>query len=68
MSIQKHQNTYSYLTDPHLFYHLESPVKISQLLQSGLYELDANSLVEKESQNRLKISEYTLNKIPFEIK
>jgi len=47
MSTQKQQNTYNYLTDPHLFYHLESPVKISQLLQSGLYELDANNLVEK---------------------
>ena len=38
-------NTYSYLKDPHLFYHLESPAKIQQLLQTGLFELDGNKIV-----------------------
>lgn len=30
-------STYSYLKDPHLFYHLESPYKIKVLLDSGLF-------------------------------
>ena len=44
--LHKNKTGYSYLKDPHLFYHLESPVKIQQLLSTGLYELDGNRLIE----------------------
>ena len=44
--LKKNRETYSYLKDPHLFYHLESPVKIQQLLQTGLFELDGNRIIE----------------------
>lgn len=49
-----------YLSDPHLFYHLESPAKIAQLLDSGLYELSGNVLLSKETQEKLVISSFTL--------
>lgn len=47
---------------------MESPVKIAQLLQSGLFELDGNNLIEKETQESLKISDFTLNRIPQQIR
>ena len=66
--LQKNKTGYSYLKDPHLFYHLESPVKIQQLLSTGLYELDGNRLIEVETLESLELSAFTLDKIPPEIR
>lgn len=43
----KKKITYNYLKDPHLYYHLESAPKITELLKSGLYELSGLSIVSK---------------------
>ena len=66
--IRKNRGAYSYLKDPHLFYHLESPIKIQQLLNSGLYELDGNRIIEVNTLESLEISEYTLDQLPSEIR
>ena len=44
---------YCILKDPHLIYHLQSPVKISHLLSSGLYELEENKIIEIETMQGL---------------
>ena len=56
---------YNFLKDPHLIYYLQSPVRVTQLLESGLYQLDGSNLVELETLESLAIAEYVLEKIPL---
>lgn len=59
---------YNFLQDPHLIYYLQSPARVIQLLESSLYELDNDNLIELETMQSLKISEFVLDKIPGQIK
>ena len=48
--------TYNFLKDPHLIYYLQSPVRVQQLLESGLYQLDGENIIELETLETLKIA------------
>ena len=37
--------SYSIMTDKHMYYYLQSPQKVSQLLSTGLYSLKDNLLI-----------------------
>ena len=38
---------YSILTDPHMYYYLQSPQKVKELLKTNLFVLQQDLLVEK---------------------
>ncbi len=46
---------YSILSDPHMYYYLQSAQKVKELLKTNLYRLEAGRLVEKESKQSIKL-------------
>lgn len=58
-----HSLQYSILTDPHMYYYLQSPPKVKELLKSCLFRLEGNHLVEKETKITFKLEEYVVEKV-----
>jgi hypothetical protein len=54
---------YSILNDPHMYYYLQSPQKVKELLQTGLYRVDGRMLVEKASKVSFRMDEYVAEKV-----
>ena len=52
--------SYSIVSDPHMYYFLQSPQKIKDLLRTGLYKLDQDRLVEKETRKTFKLDKFVL--------
>ena len=55
--------SYSIVKDPHMYYFLQSPQKIKDLLRTGLYKLDQDRLVEKETRKTFKLDKFVLENV-----
>jgi hypothetical protein len=60
---QENKLKYSIMTDPHMYYYLQSPHKVADLLKSGLYSIKGNTLIEKASKLTFKLEEYVVEKV-----
>ena len=54
---------YSIVDDPHMYYYLQSPHKVKDLLKTGLYQLEGNKLVDKSTKKTFKLDEFVLEKV-----
>lgn len=54
---------YSILTDPHMYYFLQTPKKVNELLRSGLFQIKDNLLVEKSTKLTFKLEDYVVENI-----
>ena len=57
---------YSIVEDPHMYYYLQSPQKIKDLVRSGLFKVQGSKLIDKENNKSFKIDEYVLEKVKID--
>jgi len=60
---EQHLPPYSILTDPHMYYFLQSPHKLKQLLVTQLYQLKGNTLVEINTKLTAAIDPFVADKV-----
>jgi hypothetical protein len=50
-NFQSSKKEYKIINDPHMYYFIQSPKKIIQLLKTGLYRLSGCKLIDIETSN-----------------
>ena len=54
---------YHFMDDPHMYYYIQSPNRITQLLKSYRYYIQNDRLYEVETNKSIAIDPYVLNRI-----
>ena len=57
------QISYHFMDDPHMFYYIQSPNKVNQLLKSEKYYLENGRLVEVGTNKSVPLDDFVLNRV-----
>jgi hypothetical protein len=60
---QKQAFQYSIMTDSHMYYFLQSGPKVKELLATGLYKLEGETLLELATKQSIKLDPYVADKL-----
>ena len=55
--------SYSMIDDPHMYYFLQSPQKVRDLLKTKLFLIQDGHLVDKKTKKKFKLDQFVLEKV-----